>query len=101
MTRETLESGSQAFPDSLERDRHSFLSSIAPRCSVGLPQSGAAKVMRNKRALALSLILTCLLTLPAWAQSGATARQDPVVRKPVVRKIEPPNWRVNYTPALT
>jgi hypothetical protein len=52
--------------------------------------------MKNKRALALTLILSCLLTLPAWPQSSARARQDPVVHK-----IEPPNWWVNYTPALT
>jgi glycosidase len=57
--------------------------------------------MKNKRALALSLFLTCLLTLPAWPQSSARAGQDPVVQKPVVHKIEPPNWWVNYTPALT
>jgi glycosidase len=52
--------------------------------------------MRNKRALALPLILTCLLTLAAWPQSDARTGQAPVVRK-----IEPPNWWVNYTPTLT
>lgn len=52
--------------------------------------------MKNKRALALSLFLTCLLTMPAWPQSNARAGQGPVVRK-----IEPPNWWVNYTPTLT
>jgi glycosidase len=52
--------------------------------------------MRNKRALALPLILTCLLTLAAWPQSDARAGQAPVVRK-----MEPPNWWVNYTPELT
>jgi len=52
--------------------------------------------MRNKRALALSMILTCLLTLQAWPQSNVIAGKDPVVRK-----IEPPNWWVNYTPTLT
>jgi glycosidase len=62
--------------------------------------------MKNKRALALSLFLTCLLTRPAWPQSDAGAGQDaevrkPEVRKPLVHKIEPPNWWVNYTPALT
>ncbi|MGA7930425.1 MAG: alpha-amylase family glycosyl hydrolase [Candidatus Sulfotelmatobacter sp.] len=57
--------------------------------------------MRNKRALRLSLILTCLLRLPAWPQSDARARQDAVVHKPVVHKIEPPNWWINYTSALT
>jgi neopullulanase len=52
--------------------------------------------MRNKRALALPLILTCLLTLAAWPQSDARAGQAPVVRK-----MEPPNWWVNYTPTFT
>jgi glycosidase len=57
--------------------------------------------MKNKLTLALSLFLTCLLTLPGWAQSKGRAGQEPVVRKPVVHKIEPPNWWVNYTPELT
>jgi len=67
--------------------------------------------MRNKRALALTLFLTCFLTLSAWPQSDARAGQVPVVRKaavhkpevykPLIHKIEPPNWWVNYTPALT
>jgi glycosidase len=52
--------------------------------------------MKNKRTIALSLILACLFTLPAWPQSNAPAEQGPVVRK-----IEPPNWWVDYTPALT
>jgi glycosidase len=52
--------------------------------------------MKSKRTLALSLIMACLLTLPAWAQSDATAGQGPVVRK-----IEPPNWWIKYTPELT
>jgi len=51
--------------------------------------------MRNKRTLALSLVLACLLTLRAWPQSNGIAGKDPVVRK-----IEPPNWWVNYTPTL-
>jgi neopullulanase len=62
--------------------------------------------MKNKSALALLLFLICLLTRPACPQSDAGAEQgaevrEPEVRKPVVHKIEPPNWWVNYTPALT
>jgi glycosidase len=62
--------------------------------------------MKNKCGLALSLIVMCLLTLAAWAQSDAGAGKDagvhkPVVQKPLVQKIEPPNWWVNYTPELT
>jgi neopullulanase len=62
--------------------------------------------MKNKSALALLLFLICLLTRPACPQSDAGAGQgaevrEPEVRKPVVHKIEPPNWWVNYTPALT
>jgi glycosidase len=52
--------------------------------------------MKNKRTIALSLILLCLFALPAWPQSDPSAGQGPVVRK-----IEPPNWWVNYTPSLT
>jgi neopullulanase len=53
--------------------------------------------MKNKRPIALWLILACLLTLPAWArQPDAKAGQAPAVRK-----IEPPNWWVNFTPELT
>jgi len=52
--------------------------------------------MKNKRTISLSLILLCLFALPAWPQSDPSAGQGPVVRK-----IEPPNWWVNYTPSLT
>ena len=57
--------------------------------------------MKNKRTIALLLIVVCLLALPAWPQSAAGAPQAPVVQKPLVQKIEPPNWWVNYTPQLT
>src|ERR1700684_3666324 len=84
----------------------SFLNRFAPRRSVGLFGWSASlgallTAMKNKRALALTLFLTCLLTLPAWPQPDAGAGQIPVVHKPVVHKIEPPNWWVNYTPELT
>jgi len=52
--------------------------------------------MKNTRSIALVLIVVCLLALPAWPQLAAGARQDPVVQK-----VEPPNWWVNYTPELT
>ncbi|HSZ61446.1 MAG TPA: alpha-amylase family glycosyl hydrolase [Terriglobales bacterium] len=57
--------------------------------------------MRNIRTNAASLIvfcviLACLLALPAWPQTDAREPQAPAVRK-----IEPPNWWVNYTPDLT
>jgi len=52
--------------------------------------------MKNKRTIALLLIVVCLLAVSAWPQSDAGAGLAPVVRK-----IEPPNWWVNYTPALT
>ena len=52
--------------------------------------------MKNTRAIALVLIVVCPLALPAWSQSAAGAPQAPVVQK-----IEPPNWWVNYTPVLT
>jgi neopullulanase len=52
--------------------------------------------MKNTRSIALVLIVVCLLALPAWPQSDARARQGPIVQK-----IEPPNWWVNYTAELT
>jgi glycosidase len=52
--------------------------------------------MKNTRSIALVLIVVCLLALPAWPQLAAGARQVPVVQK-----VEPPNWWVNYTPELT
>ncbi|HKM46155.1 MAG TPA: alpha-amylase family glycosyl hydrolase, partial [Terriglobales bacterium] len=62
-----------------------------------VPQGGLlGTAMKNKRTIALVLIVVCLLALPAWPQSDARAGQAPVVHK-----IEPPNWWVNYTPELT
>ena len=49
--------------------------------------------MKNRFTIALLLIVVCLLALPALPQRVAGAGQVPVVRK-----IEPPNWWVNYTP---
>jgi len=58
--------------------------------------------MNNQRTVALSLIpvcliSVCLLALPALPQSTAEA----TAQSPVVHKIEPPNWWINYTPKLT
>lgn len=52
--------------------------------------------MKNKRQVTLlrlfvSLILVCPLALSSFASAPA----------PVVRKIEPPNWWINYTPEVT
>jgi glycosidase len=52
--------------------------------------------MRNTRSIALVLMVAILLALPALPQSDARAG-----KVPVIRKIEPPNWWVNYTPELT
>ncbi|MFZ1918728.1 MAG: alpha-amylase family glycosyl hydrolase [Terriglobales bacterium] len=52
--------------------------------------------MKNRRTVAPLLIVVCLLILPAWPQSNAEAGQVPVVHK-----IEPPNWWVNYAPEFT
>jgi neopullulanase len=51
--------------------------------------------MKSPR-IALLLSFVCLLPLPALAQ-----RPDQGARPPVIRKIEPPNWWVNYAPELT
>ena len=53
--------------------------------------------MKNKRSFALSLIVFCLLALPALSQPVSKA----VTGTPVVHKVEPPNWWVKYTPELT
>jgi neopullulanase len=55
--------------------------------------------MKILRTVALSLLLLCLHTL-AWSQSNAFGASG-ASRTPVVRKIEPPNWWVNYKPELT
>ena len=47
--------------------------------------------MKNKRTIVLWPLLVCLLALPAMV----------VAQVPAVRKIEPPNWWVHYTPSLT
>jgi glycosidase len=52
--------------------------------------------MKNKHAIALSLILACWFAPSALPQATLTA-----ARPPLVRKIDPPNWWVNYTPELT
>ena len=53
--------------------------------------------MKSKYAFALSLIFVCLFTLPTFSQLAATA----TARYPIVHKIDPPSWWVNYTPELT
>jgi glycosidase len=52
--------------------------------------------MRKKFTPALALILAY-----AFALSVQVGAQSPAVRKPVVRKIDPPNWWTNFTPQLT
>jgi glycosidase len=47
--------------------------------------------MKNRRTITLLLIVVCLLALSAVSLAQA----------PVVRKVEPPNWWVHYTPELT
>jgi len=47
--------------------------------------------MKNKRPVTLSLLLVCLLAFCSVASTQA----------PLVRKIEPPNWWLNYSEELT
>ena len=86
--------GSPLFHLSERAQESSILCPALPMCpvSVGLP--GIA--MKNPRVIALLLIFVCLLSLPALAQLS-----DQAARPPVIHKIEPPNWWVNYTPELT
>ena len=51
--------------------------------------------MKNRYIIRLSVILACLLALPAWPQTPGSSAQAPVVRK-----IEPPNWWTHFTPEL-
>src|SRR5271169_1985717 len=53
--------------------------------------------MKNKRPIALSLILLCLLATRSLSQPASKA----AVGAPVVRKVDPPNWWLNYTPEVT
>jgi neopullulanase len=55
--------------------------------------------MKTQRTVALSLLLVCLRlqTVSALPQPATVAG----IGSPVVQKIEPPNWWVNYTPELT
>jgi glycosidase len=60
--------------------------------------------MKDKRTIALSLLVVCLMALSARSQTpAADARQasSSAALTPIVSKIEPPNWWVNYTPKLT
>ncbi len=63
--------------------------------------------MRIRRTFAFLLLLACLdlaclNTLRAWPQTTtAVVAGSPVSGSPVIRKIDPPNWWVNYTPELT
>ena len=52
--------------------------------------------MRKQRSLALFFVVLFMLALLARPQPASTA-----ARVPTVKKLEPPNWWVNYTPELT
>jgi glycosidase len=53
--------------------------------------------MKNVRPIARALILLSVLLLPAFSQSVSKGG----IGAPMVGKIEPPNWWINYTPELT
>ncbi len=59
--------------------------------------------MKNKRIIALSLLIVCLLTLPALCRTPGEILQPSASssQAPIVRKLEPPNWWTHYTPQLT
>jgi glycosidase len=52
--------------------------------------------MKDKHSIALLLILACLFAPTALPQTAVQPAGSPVLHK-----IEPPNWWVNYTPELT
>ena len=53
--------------------------------------------MKSKRILVLLLLVVCLRTAPTFAQPGSPSALQTLI----VRKVEPPNWWVQYTPDLT
>ena len=55
--------------------------------------------MKIQRTVTLSLFLLCLLTV--CLPTASAAPQTTETGSPVVRKIDPPNWWVNYVPELT
>jgi neopullulanase len=61
--------------------------------------------MKIRYKIALLLLPACLSTVCLWtasAQANSTpANTVSVAGAPVVRKVEPPNWWVHYTPELT
>ena len=61
--------------------------------------------MKIQRTFAFSLLLVCTqvasLNAGLASQSPAAGASSAASRNPVVRKIEPPNWWVNYTPEFT
>ena len=61
------------------------------------PPGAPVTAMKNVRAIALSLSMVFLVTLPSLSQPASKDGGE----APVVRKIEPPNWWANYTPELT
>jgi neopullulanase len=52
--------------------------------------------MKSKFIIALSLILACLFVSSALTQTAVSGSQSPVIRK-----VEPPNWWIQYSPDLT
>src|ERR1700733_14299488 len=53
--------------------------------------------MKNKRFLVFLLLIAACLGTATLAQPSS----PPTHQAPVVRRVEPPNWWVNYTPDLT
>ncbi|MGA9473599.1 MAG: alpha-amylase family glycosyl hydrolase [Terriglobales bacterium] len=52
--------------------------------------------MKSKFIIALSLILVCLFVSLALARTAVSESHSPIIRK-----VEPPNWWIQYTPDLT
>src|ERR1035441_7581968 len=66
-------------------------------CFVCAPAGLSVTAMKNVRPIALALTLLSVLLLPAFSQPVSKGG----IGAPVVGKIEPPNWWVNYTPEFT
>jgi glycosidase len=54
-----------------------------------------SRAMKNKLSLVLWLVILCLLAPCAYPQGVGNPQQGPIVRK-----IDPPKWWINFTPQL-
>jgi neopullulanase len=73
---------------------------------LSIPQQ-TESAMKIRFGTALLLVVVCLVALPPWSRASTLTAADQSLQRndsassPLIRKIAPPNWWVNYTPDLT